>query len=138
MKGLQPARRVELALGQEVAFAWIDDTVAPTLAPVPSEENRPRASVDANPVANDVVLRQFPWREVMPLHDDASPSQRDAAEQERSRRRSRKADARHRVNEHVFTGAVTMTIQSVATCCRGMVAPDAGSVKLTTKATRFG
>ena len=119
IKGLQPAWRVELALGQEVALAGVDHAVAPSIAPVPSEGNRPRASVDANPVANDMVLRQFPWREVMPLHDDASPSQRDAAEQERARRRSRKAGARHRVNEHVFTGAVTVTIQGVATWLSG-------------------
>jgi len=57
IKGSQPARRVELALGQEVAFAAVDHAVAPPIAPVPSEGNRVRASVDADAVTRDVVFR---------------------------------------------------------------------------------
>jgi hypothetical protein len=50
----------------------------------------------------------------MPLDDDASPFERHAAEQERSSRSSRKSRTRSHVNEHIFAGAVTVTIQGVA------------------------
>jgi TRAP-type mannitol/chloroaromatic compound transport system permease small subunit len=73
----------------------------------------------------------------MPFHDDASPSQRDAAKQERSRRRGGKADTRYRVNEHVFTGAVFVIIQGVATWLSGIVVPGGRPVKPTTEATRL-
>ena len=56
IKGLQPAWRVELALGQEVALAGVDHAVAPSIAPVPSEGNWVRTGVDANSVADDVML----------------------------------------------------------------------------------
>ena len=49
----------------------------------------------------------------MPLDDDASPFERHAAEQERSSRSSRKSRTRRRVNEHIFAGAVTVTIQGL-------------------------
>lgn len=56
VEGLQPAWRIELAVGEEVALARVDHAVAPSLAPLPSEGDRVRASVDANAVADDVVL----------------------------------------------------------------------------------
>src|SRR5262245_8207837 len=94
-----------------MAFARVDHAVAPTLPPLPSKGNRLRASVNADAVADDVMLRQFPGRKAMPFNDDPAPAERHAAEQERSGRSSRKGCARRRVDEHIFAGAVACTIQ---------------------------
>src|SRR5262245_15483268 len=111
-----------------MALARVHHAVAPSLPPVPSEGNRLRASVNADAVADDVVLRQLSRRKAMPFNDDSAPSERHAAEQERSSRSSRKACARRRVNEHIFAGAVAFTIQEWSLAV-WEYAPDAGSVK---------
>src|SRR5262245_34994809 len=93
-----------------MALARVHHAVAPSLPPVPSEGNRLRASVHADAVADDVVLRQFSGRKAMPFNNDPAPPEWHAAEQERSGRSSRKACARRPVNEHIFAGAVACTI----------------------------
>lgn len=102
---VQPARSIEVAMSQQVAFTGVQGSLAPPLPVPPSKSDRRVARADRESVADDVVLRQLLRFQAMPLDHDAAPVQRHTARQDRPGARGPKRLAARDVNQLDLAGA---------------------------------